>query len=124
MSDRHKLLPDDEGGFDGLTALNNNNLEAMANYYEGVTKSMAQLSTEACQFITMRLEEDFELPGKMARCQTPVDAFQTQIAFLEKMASDYVDETVKLHRLMMNGAGLSQTLASGREARKETAEKS
>jgi len=68
MSDRHKLLPDDEGGFDGLTALNNNNLEAMANYYEGVTKSMAQLSTEACQFITMRLEEDFELPGKMARC--------------------------------------------------------
>lgn len=71
-------------------------MRAVSQAGEFISKFMTQANAEAFNFVSKRLAEDFALPSKLASCKTPADLAETQMKFFEKMVSDYSTETQKM----------------------------
>ncbi|WP_088344907.1 MULTISPECIES: hypothetical protein [Rhodomicrobium] len=73
--------------------------QTVANLQRGgqeVFKRLVEQQIELCRFMGRRWENYLELPDQLARCRSPADFGQTQLAFLNQLASEYAQETGRL----------------------------
>jgi hypothetical protein len=73
--------------------------QTVANLQRGgqeVFKRFVEQQIELCRFMGKRWENYLELPDQLARCRSPADFGQTQLAFLNQLASEYAQESGKL----------------------------
>ncbi len=67
---------------------------------EDMFKRFVAQQIELCRFFAGRWEQYLKLPGQLASCHTPADLGQLQVAFLNRAANDYVNETGQLSKPM------------------------
>jgi hypothetical protein len=65
-----------------------------------VFKRFVEQQIEICRFLGKRWENYLELPDQLARCRSPADFGQTQLAFLNQLASEYAQESGKIMQPM------------------------
>jgi Phasin protein len=71
----------------------------MANWQQASAtafKRMFDQQVELCRFFSRRWERYLDLPQKLARCKTPVEFAQLQMDFLNRMSTEYMQESAKL----------------------------
>lgn len=61
-----------------------------------VFKRFVEQQIELCRFFGRRWESYLELPEQLARCRTPADLGQAQLAFVNQLAAEYAQESGKL----------------------------
>ncbi len=82
------------------------------------TRSLAVFSAEMGQFMQARMQEDLGAWTKLASCKDASQAFEYQRQFMQKAASDYLNEMSKIARLTVNMA--NDSFAAARGAARQT----
>jgi len=88
--------------------------QAMANWqHSGQTlfKRFIRQQIELCRFFEKRLETYVDFPEQLARCKTPAEVAQLEFSFLNRMATEYAQESAKLMEPMSE---MMASWASGR----------
>ncbi len=92
--------------------------QPIGQFYEGCFKCAAEMNEEAANFVRHRIEEDMKLPQKLAKCQSPIDIYNTQVGFYMQMVDDYFREgqkvlemarTITMNNEMANGTSNSSS---------------
>ena len=78
---------------------NLNGLKSAASTYQAWMEGIAACNAEATRFIGKRLAKDFEVPAKLANCQTPTDVLELQSAFVQTLIADSSDEAQRMSAL-------------------------
>jgi hypothetical protein len=81
---------------------------------EALYRRFIEQQIELFHFLGRRLELYRDMPEQLAQCKTPADFAQMEIAFLNRMATEYAQETAKLMTPMTE---LMTAWASGRAPR-------
>ena len=69
------------------------------------SRAVSALTEEVGQFMQARLQEDMGIWGKLTSCKDASQVFECQRQFVQKAATDYLDQANKLSRITMDLAG-------------------
>ncbi len=67
-------------------------------------RSLSTLTQHMGQFVQTRLREDIDAWGKLSACRDPAQWLECQREYVEKSASDYLNESGTLARLALDMA--------------------
>ena len=83
-----------------MIEVNRDAVKTAMKSYNAWLNNACQVQTEILSFITKRVREDMEMPGRFAECKSPADVVERQVVFTQKMFADYADESMRILDLM------------------------
>lgn len=117
MSGKKRMAHSNDPTIAGLTGVNRTALESASEAYQEMFRTAAIFGSEGARFCSKRIEEDIHLVTKLCHCQTPADALQTHISFVETMMADYLGAQKILIALI--GSAASRQPTPGRKPEKK-----
>ena len=98
-----RTKPDQKNDSDQFS-INSGNFNRALTQYNSMLGSWIEVSKEASRFMNSRLMEDLKAADEIIETGNAIDAAQVQARFVNKMFTDYSNETQKFLRLMSKKA--------------------
>ncbi|MGF1455265.1 MAG: phasin family protein [Alphaproteobacteria bacterium] len=93
-------LPEMPFSIDMMMGLNGLGLETAKEVRETLMHGMTSWSEGFGQFMSARMDQDFELMRELMGCRSPRDVMDREVAFLQKAMMQYAEEGSRMLGLM------------------------
>lgn len=86
--------------YDLSANFNGKGVQPVTEMYTSWLECMGKVNHELFNFMNQRLQQDFEMPTRLAECHSPSEFYEMQAKFIEKLATDYTGEAQKISKLI------------------------